>query len=112
MMSENVERATDERWVEMFVSNIYSENSDEILTAPNNQFYNGQRTLAFSKLVPGIEGIDLLMTKNLTALLGYEDELQAGKQVDVYVRYIVNADRSAYEKVDVLRVDVREQYYD
>lgn len=103
---------TEENWFESFISNYYSEREDAIHTAMKNEFYNGHRSLPFDDLVEGVVGINLLMTKNLTALIGYEDELKAGKQVDVYVRYVVDKERSEHVKVDVLRVEVLDPYYD
>lgn len=103
-MGDELNKVMD--WRESFVSNRYSERRHELQTAAENKFYNGYTKLDFDLLEEGIVGIDLMMTKNLGALIGYESELLAGKRVDVRVRYVLNEDRSDFEKVDVTGVEV------
>lgn len=101
-----------EGWRESYVSNVYSEKGDAIHTAAENRFYNGYTRLDFYRLEDGVEGYDLMMTYNLRSLLGYEDALKSGKRVDVLVRYKLTADRSDFEAIEVMGVEVVDRDFD
>lgn len=80
----------------------------KIFTAREGQFYQGFTEMRISELQKGVEGSDLLLDKNLKALLPFKKQLMEGRTIDVQVEWELTEDRRDYKWVSVLGVVIRE----
>lgn len=83
--------------------------SDKVATAIGGKFDDGYTTMRFDHLDEDVVGKDLLLDANLKALIGYKEELKAGKQVNVHLEWELTDDRRNYKYAKLLKVEVEQQ---
>lgn len=89
-----------------FLGNIV--HGEKLDTAWGARFYEGFTTMRFDNLDEQVEGYDMVLDKNLKALLPYKDALSEGKRVDVHLEWELTEDRMDYKSAEVLKVEVNE----
>lgn len=81
-------------------------NKSEMWTAREGKFFEGFTVMDISDLHSKVEGNDLLLHENLHALIKHKSDLKDGKRVNVHLEWELTEDRTEYQNVKVLKVEV------
>ena len=82
----------------------------EVATAMGGRFYEGYTTIRFEHLHEGVEGKDLVLDVVLKELIKEENKqaLLDGKQVNVYVEWVLTKDHMDYESATYIKTEIVE----
>jgi len=96
-----------------FYSNVLTEQKgiQVLRTALNGKWHNGTTQMDYYYLRDGVEGANLVLDKVLNKLLGYKEELESGKMVNVFVGWTIDDELTEYQTAKVTKVEVVDSDY-